>query len=105
MIILPVGIIHIRRRARDQPTRLGALRVGSETESAQDRVRLIQVKDGKMPISVACLLRKRWLGENSMSVIEHTEQPLGKFVFALVIGTAYVLAAVALVYPFYMYLS
>jgi hypothetical protein len=65
---------------------------------------LIQVKDGEMPVSVACLLRKRWLGENSMSAIEQTEPPLGRFVFALVIGTAYVLAAVALVYPFYMYL-
>ena len=39
-----------------------------------------------------------------MSAIEHTEQPLGKLVFALVIGLAYVLAAVAVVYPFYMYL-
>jgi hypothetical protein len=55
-------------------------------------------------VSVACPLRKRWMGENSMSAIEHTEQPLGKFVFALVMGTAYILAAVALVYPFYMYL-
>ncbi len=40
-----------------------------------------------------------------MSAIEQTEAPLGKFVFALVIGAAYVLAAVAIVYPFYMYLS
>jgi hypothetical protein len=65
---------------------------------------LIQVKDGKMPVSVACPLQKRWLGENSMSAIEQTEQPLGRFVFGLVIGSAYVLAAVAVVYPFYMYL-
>ncbi len=40
-----------------------------------------------------------------MSAIEQTEPPLGKFVFALVVGTAYVLAAVAVIYPFYMYLS
>ena len=78
--------------------------VSARPEFAPGRVRLIQVKDGKMPVSVACLLQKRWLGENSMSVIEHTEQPLGKYVFALVMGVAYVLAAVAIVYPFYMYL-
>ena len=39
-----------------------------------------------------------------MSAIEHTEQPLEKFVFALVVGTAYVVACFAVVYPFYMYL-
>jgi len=84
--------------------RLGAERVGSQAESGPDRVRLIQVKDSKMPGSIACLLRKRWLGENSMSAIEQSEQPLGKFVFAFVVGTAYVFACLAVVYPFYMYL-
>ena len=39
-----------------------------------------------------------------MSAIEQSEQPLGKFVFAFVVGTAYVFACLAVVYPFYMYL-
>jgi hypothetical protein len=39
-----------------------------------------------------------------MSAIEQTEPPLGKFVSALVVGTAYAFAGVAVVCPFYMYL-
>jgi uncharacterized membrane protein len=39
-----------------------------------------------------------------MSAIEQTEPPLGKFVFALVVGSAYAFAGLAVVYPFYMYL-
>ena len=39
-----------------------------------------------------------------MSAVEQTEWPLGKFVFVLVVGIAYVCAGVAAVYPVYMYL-
>ena len=37
-------------------------------------------------------------------LVQQTEWPLGKFVFALMVGTGYAFAGVAAIYPIYMYL-